>query len=179
VRRAERQIRALFGRTAVEVFPPPGPDRRDSFFARPSAADEKNPRLYLGVAARAAPEGRAAAHLPRADGRRPEGVEGGRRHKNPDNPADPYMTLLGYFNSCASSAAAGASSRTRSLAPAGLRLAARVGETEGPFANRRRSPSPQELTSRESTSEVAETKRRLALPASTRRSTSTWRSPPT
>jgi hypothetical protein len=33
VRRAEAQIRALFGRSQVEVFPPPGPDRRDSFFA--------------------------------------------------------------------------------------------------------------------------------------------------
>jgi hypothetical protein len=33
VRRAEAQIRALFGRRGVEVFPPPGPDRRDSFFA--------------------------------------------------------------------------------------------------------------------------------------------------
>src|SRR5206468_5332711 len=34
VRRAATQIRALFGRSQVEVFPPPGPDRRDSFFAR-------------------------------------------------------------------------------------------------------------------------------------------------
>ena len=33
VRRAERQIRALFCRRTVDVFPPPGPDRRDSFFA--------------------------------------------------------------------------------------------------------------------------------------------------
>lgn len=31
VRRAEAQVRALFGRSAVDVFPPPGPDRRDSF----------------------------------------------------------------------------------------------------------------------------------------------------
>ena len=33
VRRAQEQIRALFGRTSVQIFPPPGPDRRDSFFA--------------------------------------------------------------------------------------------------------------------------------------------------
>jgi hypothetical protein len=34
VRRAEKQIRALFCRRTVDIFPPPGPDRRDSFFAR-------------------------------------------------------------------------------------------------------------------------------------------------
>jgi hypothetical protein len=33
VRRATSQIRALFGRDQVEVFPPPGVDRRNSFFA--------------------------------------------------------------------------------------------------------------------------------------------------
>ncbi len=47
VRRAERQIRALFGRSAVEVFPPPGPDRKDSFFAVTVGADKKNPRCRL------------------------------------------------------------------------------------------------------------------------------------
>jgi hypothetical protein len=51
VRRAERQIQALFGRTAVEVFPPPWPDRRDSFFALTVGAEDRNPRTYLGVAA--------------------------------------------------------------------------------------------------------------------------------
>ena len=33
VRRAEHQIQALFNRREVDIFPPPGPDRRDSFFA--------------------------------------------------------------------------------------------------------------------------------------------------
>src|SRR4029077_6838886 len=33
-RGAEKQIRALFCRRTVDIFPPPGPDRRDSFFAR-------------------------------------------------------------------------------------------------------------------------------------------------
>ena len=32
VRRAEKQIRALFCGRTVDIFPPPGPDRRDSFF---------------------------------------------------------------------------------------------------------------------------------------------------
>ncbi len=34
VRRASRQIQALFGRNHVDIFPPPGPDRHDSFFAK-------------------------------------------------------------------------------------------------------------------------------------------------
>ena len=33
VRRADAQVKALFGRDSVDIFPPPGPDRRDSFFA--------------------------------------------------------------------------------------------------------------------------------------------------
>ena len=46
VRRATEQVRGLFGRD-VAVFPPPGTDEADSFFAR---RDEAGPgRLYLGV----------------------------------------------------------------------------------------------------------------------------------
>ena len=34
VRRASRQIQALFGRSQVCIFPPPSPDRHNSFFAK-------------------------------------------------------------------------------------------------------------------------------------------------
>ncbi len=34
VRKADAQITALFNRTGVHIFPPPGPNRRDSFFSR-------------------------------------------------------------------------------------------------------------------------------------------------
>src|SRR5262249_56158042 len=51
VRRAEKQIRALFCRRPVDIFPPPGPDRRDSFFARTHSPQESHARLYLGVPA--------------------------------------------------------------------------------------------------------------------------------
>ena len=34
VRRAQDQIQALFARPLTQVFPPPGPDRRDAFLAR-------------------------------------------------------------------------------------------------------------------------------------------------
>ncbi len=86
--------------------------------------------------------------------------------KNPANPADPYMTLLGYFNSLRE---LGGSRRivedevTTRLADIGLRRR-RVGEAGHRFANRPRLSEPTELTSRVSTNAVAETKRRLALP---------------
>src|SRR5205823_10039438 len=51
VRRAENQIRALFNHRLVDIFPPPGPDRRDSFFAQVHTRDESNAREYVGIAA--------------------------------------------------------------------------------------------------------------------------------
>ncbi len=167
VRRAERQIRGLFGRSAVEVFPPPGPNRRDSFFALAVGAEERNPRTYLGVAA----QGRnlkvvflrtmlalmAAAQRAWVD-------NGGAQ--NPENPADPYMTVLGYFNSLRE---LGGSRRivedeiaTRLKDYASRRR--RVGVVDTLFADGRRITEPRELTSRVSTNEVADTKRRLSLP---------------
>ncbi len=52
VRRAETQIRNLFGRAHTAIFPPPGVNRDDSFFAK---GDLESPsRLYAGVASRGA-----------------------------------------------------------------------------------------------------------------------------
>ena len=51
VRRAQDQIQALFARPLTQVFPPPGPDRRDSFFARTMSARDVPARLYVGIAA--------------------------------------------------------------------------------------------------------------------------------
>ena len=65
VRRAESQIRALFNRRLVDIFPPPGPDRRDSFFAETLPSSESNARLYVGVAAQGrSPKVVHAARLP-------------------------------------------------------------------------------------------------------------------
>ena len=51
VRHAQDQIQALFARPTTQVFPPPGPDRRDSFFARTLPVSERHARRYFGVAA--------------------------------------------------------------------------------------------------------------------------------
>lgn len=164
VRRASRQIQALFGRSHVDIFPPPSPDRHDSFFAK---TDFTVPgRLYLGIAA----QGRSLkvvllrAYLALMAATYKQYVEqGGKRNK--DNPADPYMTLLGYFNSLRE---LGGSRRivedevSSRLAKYGDRL--RYQELSGPFLSRKIDDEPEELTSRVSTNKVANTKRRLALP---------------
>ncbi|MBD1858639.1 MULTISPECIES: DISARM system helicase DrmA [Leptolyngbya] len=164
VRRASRQIQALFGRSHVDIFPPPSPDRHDSFFAK---TDFSAPgRLYLGIAA----QGRSLkvvllrTYLAlMASAYKQYEEQGGKRNK--DNPADPYMTLLGYFNSLRE---LGGSRRivedevSSRLSKYGDRL--RHGELVGPFLTRKIDDEPEELTSRVSTNKVANTKRRLALP---------------
>lgn len=166
VRRAEKQIRGLFGRAVVQIFPPPGPDRRNSFFAETAPPEVRDPRSYVGIAA----QGRNlkvvllrvyVALL--AAGQKAWRDNGGPR--NPENPADPYMTLVGYFNSLRE---LGGSRRivedeVRSrLVDYGFRRR-RVGEARGLFADRKKLHDPRELTSRVSTAEVADTKRRLDL----------------
>jgi hypothetical protein len=165
VRRAERQIRALFDRDAVEVFPPPGLDRKDSFFARTLPAEAAPARLYLGVAA----QGRSlkvvllrTALALLGAGQVIHEREGGRR--NPTNPADPYMTLLGYFNSLRE---LGGSRRIVedevSTRLTRYRRRHRLEPQDTLFADRAIKYEVLELTSRVPTNAVAEAKRRLAL----------------
>lgn len=169
VRRAERQIQALFARTRVDVFPPPGPDRRDSFFARSVPPEVSPARLYVGLAA----PGRSPkvmllrsylALLGAGQRLREQAAREGPREDA--NPADPYLTLVGYFNSLRE---LGGSRRivedevTFRLHEYGAQK--RVGEAHGLFADRHIRYEPVELTSRASTSDVAGARRRLELPA--------------
>ncbi len=163
VRRAHKQIQALFGRQHVEVFPPPGPDRRDSFFAKTVMPDEKNARLYVGIAG----QGRSLkvvllrSYLVLLGAAQKLWVEAGGA-KNPNNPVDPYMTLLGYFNSLRELGG----SRRIVEDEVKSRLTTysnqkRVNEDVGMFLNRQIADDPIELTSRVNTSEVAESKGKL------------------
>jgi hypothetical protein len=165
VRRADAQIQALFTRAGVEVFPPPGPDRRTSFFAETVSLEAKPGRRYVGIAA----QGRSLkvvllrTYLALLAGAERSWKEAG-GVKNPANAADPYMTLVGYFNSLRE---LGGSRRIVEDEVASRVLAygsrTRVGEKDGSFADRVVSRDVCELTSRESTSKVADTKRRLAI----------------
>ena len=164
VRLAEKQIRALFGRRSVEVFPPPGIDRRDSFFARQASKDESNTRFYLGIAA----QGRgpkviflksATTVMAAAQAAWNAAAAGAG-----SNFADPYMTTVAYFNALRELGSA----RRIVEDEIGSRLLTysrrkREGEATGLFANRRISFEPVELTSRVGTAIVADAKRRLAL----------------
>jgi hypothetical protein len=163
VRRAEAQIKALFCRNGVEIFPCPGPNRRDSYFAITVPADEKPGRLYAGVAA----QGRSPkviflrTYLALLGAAQKAFLANGGLN-NPQNPADPYMTLTGYFNSlrelggCRRIAEDEVTSRLKDY---GSRL--RQGETTGPFA-KRDLREVVELTSRISTAGVSKAKDRLA-----------------
>ncbi|WP_338463085.1 DISARM system helicase DrmA (plasmid) [Synechococcus elongatus IITB7] len=164
VRRAAAQIRALFGRSQARVFPPPGPERDDNFFSH-TVDDPNQGRLYVGLS---------------APGRNLKGVLlrtylalmaaaqkawDENRARGASNPADPYMTLLGYFSNLKELGV------TRSILQdeLGAQLPdfatnRALANQPNLFAKRPRPEEPEELTSRESTAKVSATKARLALP---------------
>ena len=163
VRRAQDQIQALFARPLTQVFPPPGPDRRDSFFAQTVQASKAPARLYLGVAS----QGRNPKVLMRKVwlalmGAAERAYRDAGGHKNPENPADPYMTVLGYFNSLRE---LGGARRIleeevqNTIKAYGVRK--RIGEEHGLFRDRKTFSEVVELTSRVSTDKVADARRRL------------------
>ena len=162
-RDARNQVQAVFARADTRVFPPPGPDRRDSFFASVVPASEVSARGYLGIAATGRnPKvimrrvmltlmGCAQTHYVLAGGRR-----------NVENPADPYMTLLAYFNSLRE---LGGARRIveeevqNTLKGRGARR--RLGEEKGLFRDRTLYSEVMELTSRVTTDQVATAFERL------------------
>ena len=164
VRQAGAQIRALFGRVASEIFPPQGPERGDAFFSRIHPVSQTPARLYMGIAA----QGRshkvvlmrtalallsASYRLYRSNG----GMQA-------SNPADPYVTLLGYFNSLRE---LGGSRRiTEDEVRSRLQQynqRRRLDPEDKLFRSRTIAYEPVELTSRVSTNKVADAKRKLAL----------------
>ena len=162
VRQAETQIRALFARRKIQVFPPQNHDRKDSFFSRSHSLEETPGRKYVGVAA----QGRSLkvvllkvslALLSAAE------TLYKKLGKDPRNPVDPYMSLLTYYNSLRE---LGGSRRiiedevTTRAAKYSRR--ARIHPVDTLFSDREIS-EPLELTSRVSTDKVSEAKHRLSL----------------
>ncbi|WP_428386436.1 DISARM system helicase DrmA [Mucisphaera sp.] len=162
-RRAQDQIQALFARPITQIFPPPGPDRRDSCFARIVPSSQTPARRYVGIAA----QGRNPKVIMRRSLLALMGAAermyrecGG--HKNEHNPVDPYMTILGYFNSLRE---LGGARRIleeevqNTLKAIGTKR--RLGETRGLFQDRKTFSEVVELTSRVPTNKVAEARSRL------------------
>lgn len=167
VRRAAGQIRALFDRDSTAVFPPPGVERTDSFFACTVDDAGNPPRWYLGIAAQGRGPKlvflRALTTLVAAAQSEYEAAAA--RGGNPThNPADPYMTALCYFNALRELGGARRivedEVRNRALRYGTERR--RVDPADQPFRDRALG-EVMELTSRVSTDQVAEAKRRLEL----------------
>jgi hypothetical protein len=160
VRRAGRQLGALFDRARTEIFPPPGLTADDNYFARqrptvrPAGHDGvvKPGRRYVGICAhgirikstliRVYVAVLAAAEL--------------LHEKYGRNPVtDPYMTLVGYFNSL------------RDLG--GMRrlveddVSTRLARADQRGLARRYEPMLRELTSRLSSSDIPEVLAELEL----------------
>ena len=161
--RAPDQIQALFGRAMTQCFPPPGPDRKDSFFARQLPAADAPAHRYLGVAA----PGRnpkvimRRVLLPLMAAAHHEFVEAGGR-KNPRNPADPYLTTVGYFNALRELGGARRILEEEvQSALSGYGKRRRIGEPARRFRDRKYLSEVLELTSRISTDDVAKVRDRL------------------
>jgi hypothetical protein len=136
VRRAGHQVHHLFLRD-VEVFPPPGLDAEDSFFAVQRPTNAAPGRRYLGICA----HGRRFKHvLIRVFVAELAAAQTLFDKYGAAAILDPYMTLVGYFNSL------------RELG--GMRrlveddVASRLGQIDAHGLATRRRPEVQELTSR-------------------------------
>ncbi|OBJ86634.1 helicase-related protein [Mycobacterium asiaticum] len=92
IRRADRQIRAVFNRRA-EQFPPPGIDPDQSFFAEPAPRDLYGTREYVGVMAPGTSHATLMVRVYAAILQAAQDLPGDSETR------DPYWTLLGYFNS--------------------------------------------------------------------------------
>lgn len=94
VRNASSQVHGLFLRR-LAVFPPPGLDAGDSFFAREREPSDAHPgRLYLGICA---PGKRLKAALIRVYVAYLAAAQA--LYEELGARVDPWMTLVGYFNS--------------------------------------------------------------------------------
>lgn len=160
VRRARSQIERLYGRE-MTIFPPAGLNPTETFFSRTARGGE---RQYLGISAPGRPMKTvllrvyvsllAAAHRLHDD-------------KVTPSPADPYLTLVGYFNSLRELGG------MRRLIEDDVRVQAsgrgqrrpidRPDEPHPWYRSRLLRSEPQELTSREKTAAIAKVKARLEL----------------
>jgi len=93
VRRAKEQVHALFARK-LAVFPPPGLDAGDNFFAVERSTGDVPGRVYLGICA---PGRRLKASLIRVYVAFLGAAEA--LYLQYGQHADPWMTLVGYFGS--------------------------------------------------------------------------------
>ncbi|RDI24047.1 helicase-like protein [Rhodococcus sp. AG1013] len=147
IRRAEKQIRSVFARTAAQ-FPPPGINPDESFFAEPAPRDTHGTRQYVGIMSPATSHATLLVRVYAALLQAAKDIEGD------DATRDPYWTLLGYFNSL------------RVLGSANLQVEGDVRERLRVVSNRKDTTARElkpanELTSRVASSEIPERLKRI------------------
>jgi len=158
VRRANRQIRALFHRR-TEVFPPPGLCVDDSYFARQRPVTDRPGRRYVGICAHGI---RIKSTLIRVYVSVLGAAQKLHEKYGRNEVTDPYMTLVGYFNSL------------RDLG--GMRrlveddVSTRLTRADARGLARRFDPKLEELTSRRSSDQIRPLLDQLALTFTGRRS---------
>lgn len=160
VRRATEQMQALYARSQVDVFPPPGLDAMDTYFSLIDPNPENSGRLYVGVAA----QGRSMKAILLRVYRVLVAAGAYADAAMPGDAADATTTVTGYFNSLRELGG------MRRIAEDELRVRAEKAEDFRPidftlehpwFKNRRLDGEPVELTSRESTTKIKKAKDRL------------------
>ncbi len=92
IRRADRQISAVFDRESRQ-FPPPGINPDESFFGEPAPREMLGTRAYVGVMSGGTSHATLMVRTYGALLQAAQDLDGD------DETRDPYWTLLGYFNS--------------------------------------------------------------------------------
>lgn len=150
IRRAGDQVHRLFLRQ-VNVFPPHGTNVGDNFFAVQRAPSERHPgRLYIGICA---PGKRLKAALIRVYVAYMAAAQ--QLYERYGAAADPWMTLVGYFNSMRELGG------TRRLVEDDIRSRLSKMDTRG--LARRKAPSLEELTSRKGATDIPRVLDRLEI----------------
>jgi hypothetical protein len=141
VRRAPQQVHALFWRR-LETFPPPALDARDSFFAVQLPPSDKAPaRRYLGICAQGREFRNTLIRVYVAAMAAPQAL-----FEKYGETLDPWMTLVGYFNSLKD-----LGGMRRSVDDD---VSSRLARIERRGLSRRQRPFVEELTSRRGSGEI-------------------------
>ena len=154
IRRASKQVKALYARE-VQIFPPTGLNAGDNFFARQRQPSDETPgRMYVGICA---PGRRMKAALIRTYFALMAGAQ--TLYDKYGKRADPWMTLVGYFNSIRELGGA------RRVLDDDIATRLKRADRRG-LKNRTLYPDGgvQELTSRKSSTEIPQILDRLEVP---------------
>lgn len=152
IRQAAAQVRSLYARQ-VQIFPPSGLNVEDNFFSRQRKPSDENPgRVYFGICAQGR---RMKAALIRVYAALLSAAQN--LHEEYGDRCDPWMTVVGYFNSLRELGG------TRRILDDDIAARLKRMDRRG-LSNRRLYPTGvEELTSRKSSTEIPQLLDRLEI----------------